>query len=1185
MSGGRGRGKINTSELKKDDKAWAGPKLAAISFTNTESAMDEYLSKLDLYRKPVAKDGSCLFRVVSEQVYNTQAKHIKVRFECIDFMRRNKELFQAFVEGSYEHHLYLLKNPKEWGGQVEISALSLLYKYDFIVYQAINHPPQQVTCNNFKRKIHLCYSNGNHYDAVYPLRFKASAAMVQSLLYDVVLDSTFREVERKEMTKDGYTEDIVPSKAAGWTEVKNKQKGKTEETNERVSSTDRIINIFPDAAKNQKLYWQLQRSFDSTLYRNIELEVWEDFRADITKSDYALAASMQQLKAGDICLATIKESETISDTIRVKISEINPDKCVVYSEDERHRYYVQLHDLSPLVNGHASDHKSLPGYYNKHEDRDTEFQQPRRRGKGNKKAREDEERSRKYENCRGGDSKRHDARTNGKRGSRKEQEKRQRDNIDAKTPVTSTRKPRAETDVKKVEKSEENIPKMGSPIISPDEPPKVAKPAETSAAFWGRMNKSSIPTVNSPLSNGFHSPSSPLVESHEKTPTQTPNNESTLINGKTGPSKTFPEKGSRPDTAPSAPRIKPAWGNIPTVLSPVVETSNTKNNSQPSVAINPNKLRDRAEQASATNVKSKQLDLKIPKVNDIAVSEARSDSNTLPENFPSHTDTATEVSDDSLSVKQDSSPKANLDSHNTTTLLTVEDQKLFNLTTQASAKVNEIRGNILATSAKISGSLASIKKSNDYGDDRLTNEPLMNYEGEVCETPQQPPTVPIVATTTAATPQAPVVVDTKETSSNVKQDPTNINSTDISHDEILPPQQPPTFEERSSPEGEVVEEHLNNNTTDNTNTHKGLPNGDITAEQDIPNDDELIDDSINFVEEPQRIQSNKNLLVKEEGITKEKSKKKVSFGGTSIIDNPNHVMSQVPTVNMQPTTSLTTLSEPGKIILPPEHIEKHINEFPSTNNPEVPNYHHHNHQQQPQFIPTFIQSPNIPFYASTHPSLPMVRMIYPNNTLHELQPHQVNTIQPVISVDPEGKDLPEDIGILRYFYNMGIQWHYLVNQPNNVHLNQPGILPPPVQTQSSMHAATVRPMVVSDPTHMRSLDCYSPGSQTNDTTSHMELLTAQHTPAGTFISNNRLHTPSAQPPNIIHMQHAPQSYEEYEVPPRHQRSGLPLARGTTPRHLNQRHFMNPRGIMGQTPRHRHQIRSTPTHQGNHLANF
>ena len=33
-----------------------------------EAAMDSFLEKLGLYRKPIAKDGSCLFRAVAEQV-------------------------------------------------------------------------------------------------------------------------------------------------------------------------------------------------------------------------------------------------------------------------------------------------------------------------------------------------------------------------------------------------------------------------------------------------------------------------------------------------------------------------------------------------------------------------------------------------------------------------------------------------------------------------------------------------------------------------------------------------------------------------------------------------------------------------------------------------------------------------------------------------------------------------------------------------------------------------------------------------------------------------------------------------------------------------------------------------------------------------------------------------------------
>ena len=35
---------------------------------NGENAMDQYLQSIGLYRKPVAKDGSCLFRAVAEKV-------------------------------------------------------------------------------------------------------------------------------------------------------------------------------------------------------------------------------------------------------------------------------------------------------------------------------------------------------------------------------------------------------------------------------------------------------------------------------------------------------------------------------------------------------------------------------------------------------------------------------------------------------------------------------------------------------------------------------------------------------------------------------------------------------------------------------------------------------------------------------------------------------------------------------------------------------------------------------------------------------------------------------------------------------------------------------------------------------------------------------------------------------------
>ena len=38
-------------------------------------AMEENLATLGLWRKPIAKDGSCLFRAVSEQVNDNRLSH------------------------------------------------------------------------------------------------------------------------------------------------------------------------------------------------------------------------------------------------------------------------------------------------------------------------------------------------------------------------------------------------------------------------------------------------------------------------------------------------------------------------------------------------------------------------------------------------------------------------------------------------------------------------------------------------------------------------------------------------------------------------------------------------------------------------------------------------------------------------------------------------------------------------------------------------------------------------------------------------------------------------------------------------------------------------------------------------------------------------------------------------------
>ncbi|MGH0186115.1 UNVERIFIED_CONTAM: hypothetical protein FKN15_027259 [Acipenser sinensis] len=110
-----------------------------------------------------------------------------------------------FVAGSFEKYLERLEDPKETAGQVEIKALSLMYKRRFIIYRYPGKPPTEVADEDYKEKVVLCCSNHSHYDNVYPKHYPAAAAVCQAILYEVLYKNVFGiEEEEIHSALDGY---------------------------------------------------------------------------------------------------------------------------------------------------------------------------------------------------------------------------------------------------------------------------------------------------------------------------------------------------------------------------------------------------------------------------------------------------------------------------------------------------------------------------------------------------------------------------------------------------------------------------------------------------------------------------------------------------------------------------------------------------------------------------------------------------------------------------------------------------------------------------------------------------------------------------------------------------------------------------------------------------------------------
>ncbi|KAK7909977.1 hypothetical protein WMY93_014661 [Mugilogobius chulae] len=286
----------------------SGGNMRSIEERGAERHMDDYLKSIGLQRKKIAKDGSCLFRAVAEQVLHCQSLHSQVRSKCVEFLRKNRKSYEAFIEGDFVDYLHKLQDPQQWVGEVEINALAIMYKRDFWIFQEPGKAAVNITANNFKDKVQLCFLNGNHYDSVYPLSRVRNSAMCQSILYELLYGKVFAVdqnqlgvCQRATKTSDQLIDDSMAPARAG--------RGRGRLLSERV-----------------------KRSLNPTLLRNVQYDVWHRSKKAQQKMDFCIASGMQY-SVGDRCQVRVEASGEIVPATVKKLSPDNSSPVTVYNDD------------------------------------------------------------------------------------------------------------------------------------------------------------------------------------------------------------------------------------------------------------------------------------------------------------------------------------------------------------------------------------------------------------------------------------------------------------------------------------------------------------------------------------------------------------------------------------------------------------------------------------------------------------------------------------------------------------------------------------------------------------------------------------------------------------------------------------------------------------------------------------
>ncbi|PKK20252.1 putative bifunctional UDP-N-acetylglucosamine transferase and deubiquitinase ALG13 [Columba livia] len=335
----------------------------------SEVAMDEYLASLGLYRKMTAKDASCLFRAVSEQLFSSQIHHTEVRKACVSFMREHQHKFESYVEGSFEKYLERLGDPKESAGQVEMSALSVMYKRDFLLYRYPGKPPIYATDNGFEDKILLCCSGNGHYDSVYTKQFQENAAICQAVLYEILYKDVFGmdeeelrsavEVFRSGSKKnrntgcvgsddanfDGLHEKV--SRNPSEKRVDDWQGNDTDNPQEDKFKQAIEEEKLPENPSKMPVPYKVLKALDPEIYRNVEFDVWLDSRKELQKSDYMVFAG-RQYYLGDKCQVRLEPG---GKYYNAHIQEVGQDgsTLTVFVEELAEKHTVPLANLKPVT--------------------------------------------------------------------------------------------------------------------------------------------------------------------------------------------------------------------------------------------------------------------------------------------------------------------------------------------------------------------------------------------------------------------------------------------------------------------------------------------------------------------------------------------------------------------------------------------------------------------------------------------------------------------------------------------------------------------------------------------------------------------------------------------------------------------------------------------------------------------
>ncbi|XP_043481481.1 uncharacterized protein LOC122510713 isoform X1 [Leptopilina heterotoma] len=273
----------------------------------TAEPVDDWLESQGFFRKHAPKDPTCLFRAISEQIYLTQHFHIRVRLECVNFMKEQRDLFKKKITVPFDSYIDQMACFTEWGGMYEIEAMSELYQREIIIFDGHTMTKKIVNNYGYKNHIFLCYTAQKQYETVYTKEYIKTAGFCQSLVYKTLYKEVFQMPNVDETVHKMLHDRPFPLKYDKFSPkgiAEHRENSTVVMLNKVNESCTETEDIFGLKGGLTPFPYRVAKALDEDIFRNTDFDIWHEIRREVRNSGFS-KYNGTEFQVGGKCLVEL----------------------------------------------------------------------------------------------------------------------------------------------------------------------------------------------------------------------------------------------------------------------------------------------------------------------------------------------------------------------------------------------------------------------------------------------------------------------------------------------------------------------------------------------------------------------------------------------------------------------------------------------------------------------------------------------------------------------------------------------------------------------------------------------------------------------------------------------------------------------------------------------------------------